>query len=83
MKESVKSVCVTCQYSTVLHLPGNRTRIHCNSMQRDFDYPIESCSSHTEQGKSQYDFDKIAWVLEMKGTKIIGFVPPDPKKRNY
>lgn len=80
MRESPKTLCVTCQHSTIVKVGNNRQIVKCAVIDEYMERPVEECTSHEIEGRSKYDFERLAWVLEMRGQKIIGFKPPDPKK---
>lgn len=56
---------------------GSDVRVYCQSTETPIDRAIDTCSTFQHKGsKSRWQFEEIAWVLEVTRGKVIGFRPP-------
>lgn len=80
MLETQRSLCSSCRESQIIkHNNGSEVTLCNNIGVHPFvvHRPVLQCNTYREMGKlTQYEAEKIGWVLETKGTAIIGFRPP-------
>lgn len=81
MKEAPSGLCHKCQHSTIVTLKSGSTIYYCSDFSVRLSSPAVECSSFQEEGKSKWEMERIAWILEVKKGKVVGFVAPNPKKR--
>lgn len=56
---------------------GRERTVYCHTMSK-FVGPIKDCSQFREKGSmDQWEMEQKAWILEVKKTKIIGFMSPE------
>ena len=78
--ESGETLCRSCRY--VHRQQGYRYSeevIHCDysSPMRRILFNVRACTEYADRNHpTRYDMEKVAWVLEIKGGKPIGFTPP-------
>ncbi len=79
-KHDGKRLCDTCFYGTVMESADGREMIKCSQVEERITRKIVKCSDYKNmQEKDEYELNRIAWILETKNGKNIGFKPP--KKR--
>ena len=72
-------LCKHCTYATLTD--GRRSSeslTYCNSIFKFVSFQVAKCSSFLPHGsRGLNDMKQEAWILEVKGTRIIGFHPPE------
>ena len=83
VREEVTSLCDSCTRSRITVDRLSRRTVLCQVM----GYPVRveadivRCNEHNPIGQmDEYDAKKIGWVLEVKGTRVVGFKPPKADK---
>jgi len=77
-----ESLCRTCRY---VHLQkgyrDSEEMIYCDwSQTKRILFNVRECTDYTDRTvPSKYDMEKIAWILEIKGGRAMGFTPPKPE----
>jgi hypothetical protein len=80
MKETPdRGLCGTCRSAHIRD--GDRfadTQIFCNEMPGErVRFLVRSCSEYARKNEQdRYEMEQIAWVLEVKKGRVIGFRPP-------
>ena len=80
-----KRLCDSCSYSQIVKGPqqGNEVVI-CKVGGYEpirFSFPVVECSEYELKGAlTEYTAEKIGWVLEVRGGKVMGFNPPIKNK---
>jgi hypothetical protein len=73
-------LCGTCRHAFITRGDGlSQHVIICERIHPapEVRFIVRTCSDYQERNKpSEYDMEKIGWVLEVKGGKVIGFRPP-------
>ena len=78
-------LCDTCKHSQIIKgSQQGQEIVHClaGGFSRPWNVPFKvvECSDHSAKNSlDRYDAEKIAWIIEVKAGKFMGFVPP--KKR--
>lgn len=87
MKFTIKEpvfLCYSCENSQIMKNSIGKITIQCN-YQRTVKIitDVVECNVYMQKGQmQQYDAEKIAWILEKKGERVIGFKPPKSKREN-
>jgi hypothetical protein len=84
VKDVPKTLCGSCAHSTIIGSP-QRTgpTIVCRFLDRVINYAVSSCNSYEDRGKpSPQTYERIAWIVDTKGGKFIGFLKPGSKRHN-
>lgn len=83
IKYKSQGICRSCRSSQVMTDIKGREVTVCHNIHpsQQIPFPLLECNSFEEVGKmTQYEAEKVGWVLETKGTQIIGFKPPQQDK---
>ena len=78
-----KTLCYKCNNGQVMKAIDETVRIHCNLLFRSSDvHPcITECTTFEPKGNlNDYEMKKVAWILESKHGRIVGFKPPEAKE---
>lgn len=80
IKATPKTKCENCSYSTRYRGEAGPMISLCHKgdtlNQRRVPDVVAECSSFDYKYDSEWDFKDRAWILEQKGTHVIGFRPP-------
>lgn len=81
-----KGLCHSCKHSHVFRAAAESdVFVRCQvSYEQNFfvTKPIVSCSEYANKlDKSEYEMKEIAWVLETKNGKPIGFISPNEARK--
>lgn len=80
IKEGVaRGLCGSCDNSFIREDQKGQVEVWCHYFHpmRSVGRPIVECSGHEEKGKmSKHDMDRVAWILEVKAGRVVGFQPP-------
>lgn len=72
--------CQTCDYSQIMDTERERT-VYCHNMSK-FVGPLRECSAFRAQDSmDKWEMEQKAWILEVKKTKIIGFMSPEDRRQ--
>ena len=75
-----------CQTCTSSHIwddgTGHHKRCTADGRGTPIHGPVSFCSEFMEAGKTKYDYEKIAWILEVKKGQVVGFIGPQDKKKH-
>jgi hypothetical protein len=80
-------LCALCAHAEIVSGDTEMQRaVGCTNLvratQRQIRWPVRSCSGYEERGKpSQFELERIAWILEVKRGKRIGFASPLERRR--
>ena len=78
-------LCGSCKHSHCLRTAKGKTFIQCEMLKapaNNITEPVESCSEFDEHGTmARWELEQIAWVLEVKKGKTIGFVSPAERSK--
>ena len=79
-----KRLCDSCRYGHIMKGPKQGDEIAMCAYGADSQitpFPVVECNKYKRTGDmDEYEAAKIAWVIEVKAGKFMGFVPP--KKRD-
>ena len=79
-KHDGKRLCDSCQNGFVAVTSSGKEFVFCQAIRRDIHSKITECSDYKHlKEKDEYELAPMAWILEVKNGKSIGFKPP--KKR--
>jgi len=73
-----ESLCFSCGECNIVQMRNNRKVIKC------FEFglvnePVESCTMYRNKTQpTQYELEKIAWMIDPKPKGKAGFKPPEP-----
>ena len=76
-------LCRTCRFATIVEGPANTQKIkQCSQLGR-VPFPVVSCNDWEDTSATDlWDMKQIAWVVELKGTRRVGFLSPDQRRKN-
>ena len=81
IKDQPKGLCHGCRKSHITKDDRGESLTTCianSSQPRVIRRPIVECDRHEEMGTiSNWEAEKIAWILEVKKGQVIGFKPPE------
>lgn len=80
-----KRLCDSCDYSHIIKGPQQgQELVYCDKGSMDkllLPFPVVECNEYSKKGEmSEYQAEKLGWVLEVSGGKALGFKPP---KKEY
>lgn len=81
--KSGRSLCMSCSAATYIrgNSIGEQIQI-CNATypSRSIEFVVAECSEYNaESGPSLKNMEKIAWEIQVKGGRYVGFNPPSAK----
>lgn len=75
------SLCDRCTYGSIAKTTDNNRTVYCTSIFKYMPQNVSECSDYQSKGDlSKHDMERIAWNLETKEGRIIGFKPPEIKR---
>lgn len=74
------SLCDRCKESQItLNAKGER-RVRCFNVSEYVHPYIAECNQYVAKGQpTEYELKKLAWDIEVKHGRVMGFKPPEPK----
>ena len=82
-----RGLCGSCDNAFQRTTERGRSEILCTWLHpaRAVQDVILECSGYEEIGKpTKHDLEKIAWTLNVKGGRVVGFTPPSkPRSEDY
>jgi hypothetical protein len=77
-------LCRTCRYATLVEGSTATQRINrCSCLGARVPFPVTSCNEWQDRSATDlWDMKQIAWVVEVKGSRPIGFLNPDQRRKN-
>lgn len=79
IKEGVESgLCGSCEHARIMTDFQDNSRVLCEENQQMLiPRPLKRCTDYQGKGTlSRWEMEKIAWTLNVKGGRILGFIPP-------
>lgn len=68
------TLCKRCEHCIHMADDANNETVKCTVFHRNLSRPVVECSAFDEKGsQSLWDMERRAWILEVKGDRIIGF----------
>jgi phenylacetate-coenzyme A ligase PaaK-like adenylate-forming protein len=83
IKDFNKTLCYKCNNGQVMKAADETVRIHCSLLYQGKDihpYIIECTTFEPKGALNDYEMKKVAWILELKHGRIVGFKPPEVKE---
>lgn len=76
-------LCRSCSYATIAEgVAGTQQVKQCTQLGR-VPFPVTSCSQWEDKSATAlWDLQQIAWVIEIKGGRPIGFLSPAERRKN-
>ena len=76
-KHDGKRLCDSCQNGLVAKTANGTELVQCGIFRRGIFSKIVECTDYKDmKDKDEYELEQIAWILEVKNGKTIGFQPP-------
>lgn len=65
----------------IMKTTSGKRKVYCAAVMKVVPSNIDECSDYQAKGsQSKYEMEKVAWVLEVKHGRTMGFKPPEEKK---
>lgn len=72
-----KRLCDSCQHSLIMKTSDGKEFVDCTYQNIELTHSVVECNQYKDiKDKDQYELEQIAWILETKNGKTIGFKPP-------
>ncbi|MCH7680640.1 hypothetical protein IID10_14955 [candidate division KSB1 bacterium] len=76
-KHDGKRLCDSCSFGTVMESVDGKEFIYCGQVESQISRKITKCNDYKDMSdKNEYELERIAWILETKNGRVIGFKPP-------
>ena len=75
-------LCQSCSFATIAHgTAGSQQIKRCSQLDQRVPFPVNDCSSWDEKGATAlWEMHQIAWAVEVKGGRAIGFLNPKQRR---
>ena len=75
-------LCQSCSFATIASgAAGSQQIKRCSELEQRVPFPVNDCSSWNEKGAtSLWEMQQIAWAVEVKGDRAIGFLNPKQRR---
>lgn len=77
-------LCRTCRYATLVEGAAATQRLkRCSQLDARVPFPVANCNEWQDRRSSNlWEMQQIAWVVEVKGNRPIGFLNPEQRRKN-
>ncbi len=77
-------LCRSCSFVTLIEGPAGTQQIkRCGPLQGQVTFPVVACNQWQDRNATGlWDMQQIAWVIEMRGSRPIGFLSPAERRKN-
>lgn len=82
-----KNLCESCKMSKIIKGPQQGQEIitcYAVGYGANVPFPVVECNKYVDTiAQSRYDMEQIAWLVEIKNNKVIGFKSPLKRKEDH